>query len=64
MQVKKWLSVYRDSEELIQVGAYVSGTNLDVDQAIEKKDQLDKFLMQKSEENITPEETRDSLISL
>jgi flagellum-specific ATP synthase len=44
------LSVYRETEDLINIGAYNKGTNPKIDQAIEKIDALNAFLQQEVEE--------------
>ncbi len=44
------LSVYREAEDLINIGAYVKGSNPKIDQAIEKIDDLNAFLRQEVEE--------------
>jgi len=45
-QVRELLSVYRESEDLINIGAYAKGSNPRVDQAIAYRDQLTEFLCQ------------------
>lgn len=44
------LAAYRESEELINIGAYVGGSNPETDVAIEMKRDLDAYLMQSSKE--------------
>jgi flagellum-specific ATP synthase len=55
------LATYKDSEDLINIGAYVKGSNKKVDMAITYNDSIEKFLKQGVKEH-----TRfsDSLISL
>ena len=43
-QVRELLSTYRESEDLINIGAYVRGSNPRVDRAIAYRDRLRKFL--------------------
>jgi flagellum-specific ATP synthase len=45
-QVREWLATIRDSEDLVSVGAYVSGANPRVDAALERRDPLRTFLCQ------------------
>jgi len=45
-QIKDLMATYRDSEDLINIGAYIKGTNKKVDMAIEKIDQINDFLKQ------------------
>jgi flagellum-specific ATP synthase len=40
------LALYRDNEDLINVGAYVKNTNPEIDKAIEKHSLLKEFLKQ------------------
>jgi len=49
-QVREWLSTVRDTEDLLSVGAYVAGSNPRVDQALAKRDALDAFLRQPSDQ--------------
>ncbi|CAL4042203.1 FliI/YscN family ATPase [Buchnera aphidicola] len=48
---KKLVSVYQRNQELISVGAYVSGSNLILDQAIKIWSELEKFLKQDIKES-------------
>ena len=45
-QMKKLLADYREAEDLINIGAYEKGSNPEVDQAIEKIDEIRSFLQQ------------------
>lgn len=45
-EFKKLLADYRESEDLINIGAYEPGSNPDVDRAIDKIDQINDFLQQ------------------
>jgi FliI/YscN family ATPase len=49
-QVREWLSVIRDSEDLVNVGAYVSGSNPRIDQARARSEALEQFLCQPSDQ--------------
>lgn len=50
------LSTYREAEDLINIGAYVSGSNPKIDESIEMIDRINKFLKQSIEENHSYEE--------
>ena len=50
------LSLYTKNEDLIAIGAYKSGTNPKLDQAIQKIDQINAFLMQQTDESFSYEE--------
>jgi flagellum-specific ATP synthase len=45
-QLREWLAIYTQMEDLIQIGAYVKGSHPKTDQAIAIYDQLEGFLRQ------------------
>jgi flagellum-specific ATP synthase len=45
-EVRKLVATYREAEDLINIGAYVKGSNPGIDRAISKMDALDDFLRQ------------------
>ena len=49
-QMKEVLATYRDAEDLINIGAYRSGSNKSIDYAIEKIDAVNSFLKQGTDE--------------
>ncbi len=53
-KIRRLVSAYREKEDLIDVGAYVKGTDPDVDEAIEKKESLNNFLIQGITEHEEP----------
>jgi len=55
-EVKKALAVYRDAEDLINIGAYVKGSNEKIDHAISLIDRILGFIQQSTEERFTFEE--------
>jgi len=52
-KVRTLLHHYQKAEELINIGAYVSGSNRLIDEAIEKEEAIKKFLQQEREEDIS-----------
>jgi len=58
------LAVYREAEDLINIGAYVKGSNPKIDRAIEKIDELNKFLQQDVNEQNTFDQIVDDLFSI
>ncbi len=58
-KIKKLVATYRDKEDLIDVGAYVAGSNADIDEAIEKREPINDFLKQK----ITEKENSGSVFA-
>ena len=51
------LSLYTKNEDLISIGAYKAGTNPKLDVAISKIDEVNEFLMQKTDESFSAEES-------
>ena len=51
------MAVYRESEDLINIGAYKRGTNKKLDKAIDVKDLIDEFLTQETLATYPMEET-------
>lgn len=56
-KLRKVLAIYRESEDLINIGAYVKGSNSNIDYAISKINKIYAFIEQGVEENITYDET-------
>ncbi len=56
-ELRKLLAAYRDAKDLIEIGAYVHGSNPTVDRAIAMKDFMDAFLRQDVHENAPLEES-------
>ncbi len=50
-RIRKMLAVYRDSEDLINIGAYVPGSNPDIDAAVKFVGPINAFLQQAVEES-------------
>ena len=55
-EIRKNLAVYREAEDLINVGAYVKGSNPDIDKAILVNNAINSFLMQETNEKHNFEE--------
>lgn len=49
-QIRDLLSTYNSSEDLINIGAYIKGTNKKIDEAINRIDSINEFLQQEREE--------------
>jgi flagellum-specific ATP synthase len=54
-QVRDMLSTYRDAQDLIQVGAYVAGSDPRIDVAISAQPHIDNFLRQKVSDGVAAE---------
>jgi flagellum-specific ATP synthase len=53
---KNLMATYADAEDLINIGAYKSGSNPEIDEAIEKHKAINEFLQQQTDEKTTFEE--------
>jgi flagellum-specific ATP synthase len=51
-RLKELLATYRKAEDLINIGAYVAGSNPKIDRAIAKIDQINNYLRQSVQENV------------
>ena len=60
-EVKKALAIYRDSEDLINIGAYVKGSNEKIDHALILIDGILGFIQQSTEDRYTFREVLDLL---
>lgn len=58
------LATYKDSEDLINIGAYVKGSNKKIDMAVNYNEVLNSFLCQGIDEKSSFEETEDGLLSM
>jgi flagellum-specific ATP synthase len=63
-RVREWLAAWRESEDLIQLGAYVIGTNPLTDRAIERRPEIVRFLRQASGEGTPLARTVSWMIEL
>jgi flagellum-specific ATP synthase len=63
-QLRQALSVYRDAEDLIQLGAYVAGSNAELDASIRLRPELLEFLRQDHNATSSIDETLGRLENL
>lgn len=61
-QLKRLLSVYRDSEDLINIGAYQRGTNPQIDKAIQFIDVINDYCRQRTTEKLTLQQAQERLV--
>ena len=61
-RMKELLSVYRDAEDLINIGAYKAGSNADIDTAIESIKDIWGYTRQGVDEKTTLQEAQSRLI--
>lgn len=63
-QLKNVLATYSEAEDLINIGAYKSGSNKNIDYAISKIDEVNEFLMQGVDERFGFQDEVQKLIGL
>lgn len=56
-RLRNMLAVYKDNEDLISIGAYKSGSNPELDNALAHMNRINEFLVQKVDEPCTYDET-------
>jgi flagellum-specific ATP synthase len=52
-KIREWLSTYRKAEDMLNIGAYIKGSNPKIDQALAKIDAVNAFLIQGSDERVS-----------
>ncbi|HEY3425771.1 MAG TPA: flagellar protein export ATPase FliI [Negativicutes bacterium] len=62
-KMRATLATYREAEDLINIGAYATGSNLNIDQAIQKIDAVNEFLRQEVYEHTTLDATISRLMA-
>ncbi|MCL2461134.1 MAG: flagellar protein export ATPase FliI [Defluviitaleaceae bacterium] len=60
-QIKKSMAVYAEAEDLINIGAYVRGSNPDIDDALAKHAAINGFLTQSTSANFAFQETLSAM---
>jgi flagellum-specific ATP synthase len=60
-RLKELLATYSKAEDLVNIGAYVQGSNPKIDQAIERIDSINQYLRQDIQENVQFEASLDQL---
>jgi len=61
MLIKEKMAIYRQSEDLINIGAYTKGSNPKIDEAIKLNDSINDFLKQDLSEGFKFKETLEAL---
>jgi len=60
-EIKNIMSVYKDAEDLINIGAYVKGSSSKIDRAIDRIDAINSFLRQSVEEKVEIQEVLNTM---
>lgn len=63
-KLRDLIAIYKRSEDLINIGAYVAGSNPKLDQAVALKDEIDRFLRQDVDDNASFESTVTQLLNI
>jgi flagellum-specific ATP synthase len=63
-QIREWLALYAQAEDLINIGAYVKGSNPKIDQAAFVYERINNFLKQSIDEKATYEETAAAMMGI
>ena len=63
-ELKKAMAIYRDAEDLINIGAYVKGSNEKIDYAISLIDRILGFVQQPTDERFTFEQVLEQLFNV
>ncbi len=61
IRFKELYSTYREAEDLINIGAYVAGSNPRIDKAMEKIDDMNSFLRQRINQSFSLEDSVSAL---
>jgi flagellum-specific ATP synthase len=62
-ELKKLLAIYKDSEDLINIGAYQRGSNAEIDNALASIDAIHAYTRQKTSEKVSLEEAQQHLMT-
>lgn len=63
-QIKEWIALYQQVEDLINLGAYVKGANWRIDQAVEVHERILNFLRQGMEDRVSYQSTLEQMRSI
>ncbi len=63
-RIREWLSTYQKAEDMVNIGAYVKGSNPKIDMALRKIDPVNHFLIQRSDEKVSAESAFAAVESL
>jgi len=63
-EILELMAVYRESEDLINIGAYEAGSNPKVDEAIARNDEINSYLKQNFTHRSDFENSKTSLLNM
>ncbi|WP_373001778.1 flagellar protein export ATPase FliI [Sulfurimonas sp.] len=64
MKFRRLYTLLKENEMLIRIGAYVKGTDSELDEAMNKKEGMEKFMSQDSDKQIGYEDSLEELMAL
>jgi len=64
MKFRRLYTLIKENEMLIRIGAYVKGTDQELDEAMNKKEAMEKFMSQYADEQTSYDYATNELISL
>jgi flagellum-specific ATP synthase len=64
MKFRRLYTLLKENEMLIRIGAYVKGTDAELDEAMDKKGGMEKFMSQDSDKQISYEDSLAELLAL
>jgi flagellum-specific ATP synthase len=64
MKFRRFYTLLKENEMLIRIGAYVKGTDAELDEAMSKKESMEKFMSQYADVQSSYEDTTKMLIEL
>ena len=64
MKFRRLYTLLKENETLIRIGAYTKGTDVELDEAIEKKAAMEAFISQDAKEVERFEQTQEAVINL
>jgi flagellum-specific ATP synthase len=62
--IREMMSVYKEAEDLINIGAYKAGSNVKIDQAIKMAGSIERLLRQDVSESATLEQAAEMMMSV
>jgi flagellum-specific ATP synthase len=63
-EIRRMMAAYRDAKDLIEIGAYIAGTNPVVDRSVVLKPMIDNFLRQSIEESARLDDSWNALTGI
>ncbi|MCW9026142.1 MAG: flagellar protein export ATPase FliI, partial [Thiovulaceae bacterium] len=64
MKFRRMYTLLKENEMLIRIGAYTKGTDIELDEAIAKKDSMENFLKQRADVQISYEDSMKDILSI